>query len=69
MLNGKEQMFFFLSLFLIFIGLYKDNCNYTDINHVLIYLCFTAVVSELTLKVNSTICSSGRGIQKTLTNW
>jgi len=64
MVNSKEQILFFVLLFLIFNGFYKD----TDVNHVLIYLYFTDVVFELTLKVNRAICITGKGVQTNLTN-
>lgn len=64
MVNSKEQMLLFVVLFLTFIGLYED----TDTSHVLIYLCFTDVVFELTLKVDGAVCVAGKGGKKNLPN-
>lgn len=60
MVNSKERMLLFVVLFLTFVGLYKD----TDISHVLIYVCFTDVGFELTLKVNGAVCVAGKGVKK-----
>lgn len=65
-MNSKEQLLFFVLLFLIFYWVVQRSCNHTDISHVLIYLCFTAVVFELALKVNGAICITGKGVQKSL---
>lgn len=54
--NSKVQMLLFVLLFLFFYLAVQRHCNHTDISHVLIYLWFTAVVFELTLKVSRATC-------------